>query len=205
MSISTFESVDNKRWKEGDELPELNHYKTRQDVVRVCKRIVRRLGHLMPKGAWLETFSWPGVRLTARCRHCSRIFSLAGNPDVGKGKFKPAPLYREGDEPGFIAVYELQPWYIFEIISMAADNETQRAFKEKVRDTTNERIQDVGPRDWEKSQRLPWAIPGVGFTPSQIPEPEIFLDEEAKEHQLVEKKLSSIEKRYYCEKVKTWL
>jgi hypothetical protein len=186
--------------------PLIGQYKLRQDVVRVSKRIVRRLGHLMPKGAWLETFSYPGSKLTARCRHCSRIFVLSGRPDVGQGKWKVAPQYTTSDEPGFIARFELDPWIMFEVISNAAEIETSTAFQSGRAATSSERITDVGPRDWELNafqRSFHTLVQLAGGTPPTFEDES--LDEETKEARLIEKKLKPIDKRFYCAKVKTWL
>lgn len=197
------------RYAEGEELPPLINYPTRQKIVRVSKWVIRRLGHLMPKGAWLETMNWPGVVLTAKCRHCARIFIVAGKPDVGTGRWKPAPQYTMDNEPGYVASYELESWTVSEKLLHTDDEfETSTAFSWKRERTQNrflnDRVIDVGPRDWdydslENSLR---SLLGVLDNTVDIKETD---DTETIEKKIIQNKFEKIDKRFYCQKVKTWL
>jgi len=161
---------------------------SKESLIKYSRYILRKLGHALPTDNWLETFSWPGMQLTAFCRHCKKPFAICGDPGVSK--------------EAQIGRFWKQDWNLVEIVVEPAC-EVERAWKWDTGPKVSKKtICMLGPRDFNTTNALTnylFQLVKPGATP--LPDDEEGPDPD----EVIKRKLSTIKQKYYCQKIRTWL
>lgn len=163
---------------------------TKDTLIHYSRYLLRKLGHSMPPAPWIETFAWPGMQLSAFCKHCKKPFAIIGDPNVGK----------DGENAEHNRFYK-KDWNLVEI-STEKDYDTNRAWSSNQGPRVYKiPITTLGPRDFmPQSAIMNWLNQLVN--PNQkIP----VNDEGPDPDSVIRDKLKKIEAQFYCDKIRTWL
>lgn len=163
---------------------------SKENLIKYSRYILRRLGHALPQSGWIETYSWPGMQLSAFCRHCKKAFAICGDPNEA------AQAARDNSRMSFWK----KDWNLIAIVDDPG-YETERAWKwndgPKVRKET---ICTLGHRDFEApSAFTAYLFAAIGQQMPQVTEEGPDPDE------VVKRKIVGISENYYCPKIRTWL
>lgn len=163
----------------------------KENLLQYSRYILRKLGHRLPPPPWIETFSWPGMQLSAFCKHCKKPFAIIGDPNIGETNDKDSP-----------AAFWKKDWNLVEIVT-EQDYDVNRAWSNsRGPRVTKQTICVLGSRDFQpKSTIIQWLFalnnpnPKTPIAEEDGPDPD----------DVIRNKLKQIEAKYYCDKIRTWL